>query len=126
MKRVITSPEAPPAAASYSHATTDGNLVFTAGQVALTTDGEFLEDEPIGVQTRQALENVKYILEEEGLTLQDVLKVTVFLDDIADYEAMNEAYGEYFQDNPPARSAVEVGALPLGAKVEIEAVAAKK
>jgi len=126
MKRVITSPAAAPPAASYSQATTDGALVFTAGQIALTPDGEFLADEPVGVQTRQAIENVKNILEEEGLTLQDVLKVTVFLADIDDYDEMNEAYSEYFRDNPPARSAVGVEGLPKGAAVEIEAVAAKK
>ena len=126
MKRVISSPDAPAAVGAYSQATTDGDLVFTAGQIALTADGDFLDDEPIGVQTRQALENIKSILEEEGLTLQDVLKVTVFLGDIEDYDAMNEAYSEYFQDNPPARSAFAVGSLPKGAKVEIEAVAANK
>jgi len=126
MKRVVHSPDAAPPAASYSQATTDGDLVFTAGQIALTADGEFLGEEPVGVQTRQALENVKSILEEEGLAMQDVLKVTVFLADIDDYAAMNEAYGEYFQDNPPARSAVGVAGLPKGAAVEVEAVAAKK
>ena len=126
MKRIISSPDAPAAVGAYSQATTDGDLVFTAGQIALTPDGEFLDDEPVGVQTRQALENIKSILEEEGLTMQDVLKVTVFLGDIDDYDAMNDAYAEYFQDNPPARSAFAVGSLPKGAAVEIEAVAANK
>jgi reactive intermediate/imine deaminase len=126
MKRIISSPDAPAAVGAYSQATTDGDLVFTAGQIALTADGEFLEHEDVGVQTRQALENIKSILEEEGLTLQDVLKVTVFLGDIEDYDRMNEAYSEYFHDNPPARSAFAVGSLPKGAAVEIEAVASKK
>ncbi len=126
MKRVISTPDAPAAVGPYSQATTDGDLVFTAGQIALAPDGTFLEDEPVGVQTRQALENVKAIIEEEGLTMQDVLKVTVFLADIEDYDAMNETYSEYFRDNPPARSAVEVANLPKDAAVEVEAVAAKK
>jgi reactive intermediate/imine deaminase len=126
MKRAIETAAAPTPAAAYGKGTTGGNLVFTAGQVAQTPDGVVLADEPVGVQTRQALEHIKSILEEEGLTLQDVLKVTVFLGDIDDYDAMNEAYSEYFQDNPPARSAFAVGALPKGAKVEIEAVAANK
>ena len=126
MKRIISSPAAPAAVGAYSQATTDGDLVFTAGQIALTPDGEFLGDEPVGVQTRQALENIMSILEEEGLTMQDVLKVTVLLGDIDDYEAMNDAYAEYFQDNPPARSAFAVDSLPKGAAVEIEAVAATK
>ena len=126
MKRTISTPEAPAAVGAYSQGTTDGNLVFTAGQIPMTADGDLLDDEPIGVQTRQSLENVRSILEAEGLTLQDVLKVTVFLDDIAAFDEMNEAYGEYFRDNPPARSAVEVGNLPRGVGVEIEAIAAKK
>jgi reactive intermediate/imine deaminase len=92
----------------------------------MTPDGELLDDEPIAVQTRQSLENVKGILEEEGLTMQDVLKVTVFLDDIEDFDEMNDSYKEYFQDNPPARSAVEVGNLPKGVGVEIEAIASSE
>jgi len=126
MKRIIDTPDAPAAVGAYSQATTDGDLVFTAGQIPLTPDGELLDDEPIATQTRQSLENVKAILEAEGLTMQDVLKVSVYLDDIDDFDAMNDAYKEYFQDNPPARSALEVAALPKGAAVEIEAVAAQR
>ncbi|MFB6086460.1 MAG: RidA family protein [Halodesulfurarchaeum sp.] len=125
MKRIINTPEAPAAVGAYSQATTDGNLLFTAGQLPLTVDGELLDDEPIEVQTRQALENVKAILEEEGLTMQDVLKVTVLMDDIEEFDAMNATYEEYFQDNPPARSAFEVSEVPKGAKIEIEAIAAQ-
>jgi reactive intermediate/imine deaminase len=123
MKRIISTNDAPEAVGAYSQATTNGDLVFTAGQIPLTPDGDLLDDEPIAVQTRQSLENVKAILEEEGLTMQDVLKVTVFLGDIDNFDEMNGAYKEYFQDNPPARSAVEVGELPKGADVEIEAIA---
>ena len=126
MKRTISTPDAPEAVGAYSQATTNGDVLFTAGQIPMTPDGELLDDEPIAVQTRQSLENVKGILEEEGLTMQDVLKVTVFLDDIDDFDAMNESYREYFQDNPPARSAVEVGALPKGVGVEIEAIASSE
>ncbi|MGB9964648.1 RidA family protein [Halobacterium hubeiense] len=126
MKRIIDTPDAPAAVGAYSQATTDGDVVFTAGQIPMTPDGELLDDEPIATQTRQSLENVKAILEAEGLTMQDVLKVSVFLDDIDDFEEMNDAYAEYFQDNPPARSALEVSALPKGAAVEIEAVAAQR
>jgi reactive intermediate/imine deaminase len=126
MKRVIETSDAPEALGPYSQGTTDGDVVFTAGQIALTPDGELLDDEPVAVQTRQALENIKGILESEGLTMQDVLKVTVFLDDIDDFEEMNGAFKEYFVDNPPARSAVEVGAIPKGAALEIEAIAAQR
>ncbi|WP_440007049.1 Rid family detoxifying hydrolase [Halomicrococcus sp. SG-WS-1] len=124
MKRVISTQDAPEAVGAYSQATTNGDIVFTAGQIPMTPDGDLLDDEDIAVQTRQSLENVKGILEEEGLTMQDVLKVTVFMDDIEDFDAMNESYQEYFQDNPPARSAVEVANLPKGVGIEIEAIAA--
>jgi reactive intermediate/imine deaminase len=123
MKRIISTQDAPEAVGAYSQATTNGDMVFTAGQIPMTPDGDLLDDEDVSVQTRQSLENVKAILEEEGLTMQDVLKVTVFLDDIEDFDEMNDAYKEYFQDNPPARSAVEAGNLPKGVGVEIEAIA---
>jgi reactive intermediate/imine deaminase len=126
MKRTIDTNEAPAAVGAYSQAVTDGSLVFTAGQIPMTADGELLDEEGVEVQTRQSLENVKAILEEEGLTMQDVLKVTVFLDDIDDFDVMNDAYSEYFRDNPPARSAVQAGALPKGVAVEIEAIAAQR
>ncbi|WP_256393271.1 Rid family detoxifying hydrolase [Natronoarchaeum rubrum] len=125
MKRVINTTDAPRAVGAYSQATTNGDLLFTAGQIPLTPEGELLDDEPIAVQTRQALDNVVAILEEEDLSTDDVLKVTVYLDDIDDFEEMNETYSNYFRTDPPARSAVEVGALPKGVGVEIEAVAAQ-
>ncbi len=125
MKRVISTTDAPRAVGAYSQATTNGELLFTAGQIPLTPEGELLDDEPIAVQTRQALDNVVAILEEEGATPDDVLKVTVFLDDIEEFDEMNETYKNYFRTDPPARSAVEVGALPKGVGIEIEAVAAQ-
>ena len=123
MKRTISTDDAPAAVGAYSQATTDGNVLITAGQLPLTTDGELLDDESVAEQTRQCLENVAAILESEGLSPNDVLKTTVFLDDIDDFEAFNEAYSEFFESDPPARSAVEAGAVPKGAAVEIEAIA---
>ena len=123
MKRTISTDDAPAAVGAYSQATTNGNLLVTAGQLPLTTDGELLDDEPVAEQTRQCLRNVAAILESEGLSLADVLKTTVFLDDIDDFEAFNEAYSEFFESDPPARSAVGAGAVPKGAAVEIEAIA---
>jgi len=123
MKRVISTDAAPAAVGAYSQATTDGSLLFTAGQLPLTTDGELLDDAPVAEQTRQCMENVAAILEAEGAGLEALLKTTVFLDDIDDFEAFNEAYGDFFDGAPPARSAVEAGAVPKGAAVEIEAVA---
>ena len=123
MKRLVSTDDAPAAVGAYSQATTNGTLLFTAGQLPLTVDGELLEDESVAVQTRQCLENVAAILDAEELALEDVLKVTIYLDDIDDFEEMNETYAEFFDDEPPARSAIEVGAVPKGAALEIEAVA---
>ena len=123
MKRLVSTDDAPAAVGAYSQAATNGDLLFTAGQLPLTTEGELLDDESVVVQTRQCLDNVAAILESEGLSLDDVLKVTVFLDDVDDFEEMNETYAEYFEGSAPARSAVEVGAVPKGAALEVEAVA---
>jgi len=123
MKRIIETDDAPAAVGAYSQATSDGSLVFTAGQIPMTADGDLLDGEPIENQTDQALYNLDAVLDEAGASSEDILKVTVFLEDIDDFEAMNEAYAVYFDDQPPARSAVEVAALPKGVGVEIEAIA---
>ena len=123
MKRTIETNDAPAAVGAYSQATTDGSTLYTAGQIPLTPDGELLDEASIADQTEQALDNVIAILSSEGLDAGAILKTTVFLADIADFEAMNEVYSSYFDDEPPARSAVQVGALPKGVDVEIEAVA---
>ena len=124
MKRTISTDAAPAAVGAYSQATATDDLLFTAGQLPLTPDGELLDDESVATQTEQCLDNVAAILDSEGLDLSDVLKVTIFLDDIDDFDEMNETYGEFFDDEPPARSAIEVGNVPKGAALEIEAVAA--
>lgn len=123
MKRIISTDDAPAAVGAYSQGTTQGELVFTAGQIPMTPDGELLDDEPVSVQTEQALENIKAVLAAADADLADVLKVTVFLADIDDFDEMNETYAEFFDADPPARSAVQAGALPKGVAVEIEAVA---
>ena len=123
MKRTISTDAAPEAVGAYSQATTDGSTLYTAGQIPLTPDGELLADTSIADQTRQALDNVVAILESEGLDASDVVKTTVYLADIEEFEAMNETYSTYFDAEPPARSAVEAGGLPKGVGVEIEAVA---
>jgi reactive intermediate/imine deaminase len=123
VREIVSTDGAPAAIGAYSQGTTTGELVFTAGQGPLTADDEVLEDASIAEQTEQVLDNVAAILEEAGASMESVLKTTVFLDDIDDFEEMNEAYAAYFPEEPPARSAVEVGALPLGIGVEIEAVA---
>ncbi|RKD88043.1 Rid family detoxifying hydrolase [Halopiger aswanensis] len=123
MKRIVETDDAPAAVGAYSQATSNGSLLFTAGQIPLTADGELLDDEPIAAQTEQALYNLDAILDEADASSEDILKVTVYLDDIDDFDEMNDAYADYFDDEPPARSAVEVAALPKGVGVEIEAVA---
>ncbi len=123
MKRTIHTDDAPEAVGAYSQATTNGDVLFTAGQLPMTADGELLDDESVGDQTRQCLENVAAILESEGGSLGDVLKMTVFLNDIDDFDEFNEAYSEFFDEEPPARSALEVGEVPKGAALEVEAIA---
>jgi len=122
-KQIIATDKAPAAAGPYSQAVRVGNLVFTAGQVGLVPGTKEFAGPDIASQTRQVLRNIQGILEAAGSGLEHVVKTTVFLQDISEWPAMNAVYAEFFPHNPPARSAVQVGALPLGAKVEIEVVA---
>jgi len=123
MKKIISTSAAPEAIGAYSQATSDGSLLFTAGQIPMTPDGGLLADQPISVQAEQSLSNIEAILADQGLDMTDVLKVTVYLDDIDDFESMNDTYAEFFDDEPPARSAIEVARLPKNVGIEIEAVA---
>ena len=122
-RHVIQTDTAPAAVGPYSQAIVANGFVFTAGQVPLVPGTKDLAKGGIQAQTRQSLNNVKAVLEAAGTSLEKVVKVTVFLDNMDDFAAMNEIYAEFFGENPPARSAVEVARLPLGAMVEIEAVA---
>ena len=121
---ILETDEAPAAVGAYSQGTATDDLVFTAGQIPLTPEGEML-DGTVAEQTERALENVAAVLEAGGSSLEDAVKVTVFLDDIDDFDEMNDVYETFFDDEPPARSAVEVGNVPKGAAVEIEAVGAR-
>jgi len=120
MKKIHTT-NAPEAIGPYSQAIKVGNMIFTSGQIALTPDGKFL-DEDVKTQTKQVCENLKAVLKEAGAELKDVVKTTIFLADINDFNEVNEVYGEYFS-HKPARSTVAVKDLPKGAKVEIECIA---
>ncbi|MFW6449327.1 MAG: Rid family detoxifying hydrolase [Halobacteriota archaeon] len=126
MREVIETADAPAAVGAYSQAIATEELVFTAGQIPLTPDGELLDGASIEDQTERALENVAAVLEAADSGLDEAIKVTVMLDDIDDFEAMNAVYGSYFEGAPPARSAFEVGSLPKGVGVEIEAVAHRR
>ena len=123
MREVISTDDAPAAVGAYSQAIATDDLVFTAGQIPLTAEGDLLDGADIDVQTEQALENVQAVLAEAGASMADVVKVTVYLDDIEDFDAMNDTYESFFAEDPPARSAVGVDALPKGVGVEIEAIA---
>jgi 2-iminobutanoate/2-iminopropanoate deaminase len=120
MQKIYTK-NAPEAIGPYSQAIKVGNFIFTSGQIALTPSGEFL-DADVKTQTKQVCENLKAVLESAGAKLEDVVKTTIFLDDISNFNDVNEVYGQYFSHRP-ARSTVAVKELPKGAKVEIEAVA---
>ncbi|MCS7261476.1 MAG: RidA family protein [Anaerolineae bacterium] len=124
-RRTIFTEQAPRAIGPYSQGVQVGNLVFTAGQTGVDPATGQLVAGGIVEQTRQALRNVQAILEAAGCSLADVAKTTVFLTDMNDFQAMNGVYAEFFPVAPPARSTVQVGALPLGARIEIEAVAFK-
>lgn len=122
-KQIIATENAPAAVGAYSQGIKANGFVFTAGQVPLVPGTKQLAEGGIKEQTRQSLENVKGVLEAAGTSMENVVKTTVFLADINDFADFNAVYSEYFPDNPPARSAIQAGALPLGAMIEIEAVA---
>ncbi len=123
-KQVVSTEKAPAAIGPYSQAVVANGFVFSAGQLGVVPQTKQFAGDDVQSQTRQALENLKAILEAAGSSLDKVVKVTVFLADINDFAAMNEVYATYFTENFPARAAVEVANLPLGGRVEIEAVAA--
>lgn len=122
-KVVICTEKAPQAIGPYSVAVRFGNQVFTSGQIGLDPQSGNLVPGGIEAETRQALINLKHVLEASGCRLDDVIKTTVFLRDMTDFPKMNAVYAEFFSQNPPARSTVAVAALPKDASVEIEAIA---
>jgi 2-iminobutanoate/2-iminopropanoate deaminase len=123
MKKIISTSEAPTAIGPYSQAIRSGNLIFCSGQIPLNPkSGEMVSDD-ISAQTRRVLDNISGLLKSEGLSLGDVLKTTIFLTDLGNFQIVNEIYGSYFNNQPPARSTVQVSALPKGAKIEIEVIA---
>src|SRR5512143_1306134 len=122
-KKIVSTEKAPKAIGPYSQAIRIENLVFTAGQVGLDPATMDLVGGGIEAQTRQVLTNLKHVLETASSGLNFVVKTTVFLQDMGDFAKMNAIYAEFFPENPPARSTVQVAALPKGALVEIDCVA---
>lgn len=126
MFQVTSTPNAPAAIGPYSQAIDCGSFIVTSGQIPIDPATGNLVEGGITAQTRQSLTNVKAVVEAAGLTMDHVAKTTVFLQNMADFAAMNAVYAEFFTEgNYPARSAVEVGALPKGALVEIETICIK-
>ncbi len=123
VKQVIVSERAPEAVGPYSAGIRAGDFIFTAGQIGIDRRLGRLVEGGVQAEVRQALYNLSSVLEAAGSSLEQVVKTTVFLRDMGDYATVNSIYGEYFASQPPARSAVQVAALPLGAAVEIEAIA---
>lgn len=123
MRRTVSTEDAPAAVGAYSQATATDDLLFTAGQIPLTPEGDLLDGSGIDVQTEQALENLVAVLEAGGASTDDVLTVTVYMTDIGEFETMNTVYQTVFEGDPPARSAVGVAELPKGVDIEVEAVA---
>jgi 2-iminobutanoate/2-iminopropanoate deaminase len=123
MRDIIVTDRAPGAVGPYSQAVATTDLVFTAGQIPIDPKHGTLIQGPIEEQTRRVLANVSAVLEAAGSRLDLVVKMTVFMTDLGDFKRMNSIYAEFFPENPPARSAVQVSALPLGAVIEMEAVA---
>ena len=122
-RRTVTSPDAPKAVGPYSHGVRVSDLVFTSGQIPLDPATGKLVEGGIDSQTRRVMENLPLVLAAAGTSMSRVVKTTIYLVNLADFATVNAVYGTYFQEAPPARSTVQVAALPLGAAIEIEAIA---
>lgn len=121
--QMINTDKAPKAIGPYSQAIKYENLIFISGQIAIDPKTQELIKSDIKKQTERIMENIKAILEEAGLSLNHVIKTTIYLKNINDFPALNEVYGKYFTEHKPARATIEVSNLPKGALVEIEAIA---
>ena len=123
MKKIISTDEAPAAIGPYSQAVRSGSFLFCSGQIPLDPKSGQIVAGDINAQTRRVLDNIAAVLRAEGLSFDSVVKTTIFLTDLGDFQTVNEIYGSYFKQKPPARSTVQVSGLPKGANVEIEVIA---
>jgi 2-iminobutanoate/2-iminopropanoate deaminase len=123
MNKIISTADAPAAIGPYSQAIRRGAMLFSAGQIPLDPKTGQMVSGDIGEQTKRVLENISGILRAAQLNFDNVVKTTIFLTSMNDFQTVNEIYGSYFRENPPARSTVAVAALPKGAKIEIEVIA---
>jgi len=125
MKKIISTEEAPKAIGPYSQAVEANGTLYISGQIPMNPLTSKVDAEGITEQTEQVMQNISAILTEAGYSFADVVKSTVLLSDIANFAAMNDVYGKYYSENPPARAAYQVVNLPLGVLVEIETIAVK-
>jgi 2-iminobutanoate/2-iminopropanoate deaminase len=125
MKKQAITAEAVPAIGPYSAAVEAGPFVFVSGQIPLVAETGQLVDGDIRAATEQVMKNLETVLVAAGLSLEDIVKTTIYLADMADFPTVNEVYGRYFQADFPARATIQVAALPRGAKIEIDAIAFK-
>jgi 2-iminobutanoate/2-iminopropanoate deaminase len=123
MKKIISTSDAPAALGPYSQAVRVGSTIYCAGQVPLDPKSGQIVSGGVDVQTRRVMENITAVLKAENLSMDNIVKTTIFLMDLGDFQTVNEIYGSYFQQQPPARSTVQVAGLPKGARVEIEVIA---
>jgi 2-iminobutanoate/2-iminopropanoate deaminase len=123
MKKIVSTSDAPAAIGPYSQAIRSGAMLFCAGQIPLDPKSGQIVSDDVGEQAKRVLENISAVLKAEHLNFSHVVKTTIFLVSMGDFQTVNEIYGTYFRENPPARSTVAVAALPKGAKVEIEVIA---
>lgn len=123
MKEIINSAKAPAPIGPYSQAIKAGNTLYVSGQIPIDQEKNTLIEGSIEEETEQVMKNLGYILEEAGLSFQDVLKCSIFVSSMDNFARINSIYGKYFQENPPARETVEVSGLPKGVNVEISCIA---
>ena len=126
MKEIVSTDKAPAAIGPYSQAVKSGSFIFLSGQIPLDPVTMEVVEGDVSTQTEQVLKNIGALLESQGLSFADVVKTTVFIKNMSDFATINGVYAKYFTDNAPARSCVEVAALPKGVLVEIESIAALK
>jgi 2-iminobutanoate/2-iminopropanoate deaminase len=123
MKKIISTSEAPAAIGPYSQGVRVGSTVYYSGQIPLDPKTGQVVSGGIDVQARRVMENISGLLKAEGLGFENIVKTTIFLADIGDFQTVNEVYGGYFKQAPPARSTVQAGALPKNVRIEIEVIA---
>lgn len=123
MKKIVSTTEAPAAVGPYSQAVRIGQMLFTAGQIPLDPQSGQIVSQDVAEQTKRVLDNLAAVLKAENMNFSNIVKATIFMTNLGDFQKMNEVYASYFKEAPPARSTVQVAALPKGAQIEIELIA---